>query len=206
MDGESAVRQLILRARGAGVGVGRWQEVELLAVARWLGRVGEATGISGYETPEEAVRRAMLPAVAYFEFDQAPLSGEMADLGAGNGALGATIAILAPDLQVDLVDRAERAYTACELLVARLELSTLRAVRRNVGEGSGGSYDAVVFRALASGAVALGLAAGMTRAGGFVGAYHRRGDREFDGDRHGLDRVRTVATGLPGLVVTGYRI
>lgn len=206
MCGESQVHELVVRAQRTGVQVGGPREAQLLTAARWLARVGEVSGVSSYETPAEAVRRAMLPAVAYFEFEEAPRQGQMADLGAGNGALGATMAILAPNLHVDLVDRAERAYTACELLVARLDLPNLEAVRRNVGGDAAGSYDTVVFRAVASGDVALDLAAGMTRAGGFVGAYHRSGDREFDGGRHGLRRLRTVPTGVPGLVVTGYRI
>ncbi|MEA3402115.1 MAG: RsmG family class I SAM-dependent methyltransferase [Armatimonadota bacterium] len=175
--------------------------------AAWLARVAEASGLSAYESPKEAWQRGMAPALAYFSLSEAPRNGTLVDLGAGSGALGATIAILERNLRVDLVDRAEKAYTACELLVARLELRNLRARRLDAAEARGEGYNAAVFRAVAAGEQALALATRMVRPTGFIGAYHRRGDRAFtdDVELQGLTVLRTVGTTVPGLALTGYR-
>lgn len=179
---------------------------ELLgAAALWLARTGVASGLSQYRDPAAALLKGMAPAAAYFSLSEAPVAGRLADLGAGNGAIGATIAILAPDLQIDLADRAQRAYTACELLGARLGLRNLRAVRIDARTADPHMYDAIVFRALARGPEAISLAARLVRPGGFIGAYHRSGDRLFTCPGAEVDVLGTVETLTQGLSLTGYR-
>ncbi|MGC9316600.1 MAG: RsmG family class I SAM-dependent methyltransferase [Armatimonadota bacterium] len=203
------VKQSVIERQvaGAGLQVTREQLASLQLAAEWLARLARASGLSGYDSAQEAWERGMTPALAYFNFPEAPRSGALADLGAGSGALGATIAILEGNLQVDLVDRAQKAYTACELLVARLRRSNLRARWQDAGDAAARRYDAVVFRALGPGERALSLAVRVVRANGFIGAYHRAGDRGFtaDADHHGLMVVSTVETPVPGLHLTGYR-
>ena len=174
--------------------------------ARSLAKVAVASGMSGYETPQQALERGMAPALAYFGFAQAPRSGRLADLGAGTGALGVTIAVVAPELRVDLIDRAERAFTACELLVARMQLRNLRARLLDTERGgkSEPGYDAVVFRALAPGATALEMAGHLLLPGGFLAAWHRECDPHFAQPPAQFKALGSVQSGLEGLVATGY--
>jgi len=201
-----------LRKSLAAAGVPASEEAleRLWAAAQWLGELAGASGISAYERPDDALERGLGPAIAYFSLPEAPRRGLLGDLGAGNGALGAGIAILEPNLQVRLLDRAQRAYTACELLAARLRLPNLEAVLLDAGEvGRGGhmrAYDAIVFRALAGGAEALNLAERLLAPGGFIGAYHRDGDVAFqEPPIQGIEAVSTAETVVPGLVLSGFR-
>jgi len=206
--------QLIDRLEGvaARVGLALDQPVleRLWCAALLLAQIARGSGISGYERAEEALMRGLAPALAWGEFEESPKEGEVADLGAGNGALGAGIAIMWPELQVTLLDRSERAYTACELLVARLDLPNLQARRFEAGRGGAQShqYDGVLFRALAPGGEALALAASLTRSCGFIGAYHRIGDSSYGAaaaGAAGLEGLGTCSTIVSGLVLSGLR-
>ncbi len=210
---EQEVLERVLRSVAAsGMEAGPETAERLQSAADWLAGLAAASGISGYDSPAEALERGLMPSLAYFGFAEAPRSGRVADLGAGSGALGAGIAILEGNLRVALVDRSKRSLTACELLAARLKLPNLVVVEMDLGLDAGGRavYDAVVFRALAPGSDALILARGVVRVGGFIGAYHREGDAAFAeaGESWAeieLERLRTVGSGVPGLVVTGFQ-
>lgn len=210
---EDLLAETLKPARSRGLDAGQLAEERLLAAANWLASLAGASGISGYDSPGEALKRGLLPAMAYFAFEEAPRSGRAAELGAGAGALGAALAILCGDLEVELVDRSKRALTACELLAARLKLPNLSVVEMDIGLDAMELpvYDAVVFRALAPGGDALGLARGVVRVGGFIAAYHREGDTAFgemgeSGAQTGLMRLRAVASGITGLQVTGFTV
>jgi len=206
-------RRMLERAAEAGLDGGAAADQRLMMAAEWLAKLAAVSGISGYDSPVEALKRGLMPALAYFAFAEAPRSGQAAELGAGAGALGAGIAILEGHLEVALVDRAKRSLTACELLAARLKLPNLAVVEMDLGLDGGARcvYDAVVFRALAPGGDALALARGVVRVGGFIAAYHREGDPAFaeageNWAERGLERLRTVASGVAGLVVTGFQV
>jgi 16S rRNA G527 N7-methylase RsmG len=177
---------------------------QLMRGAEWLAQASSASGLSQYATAEQALLRAMGPALAYFAHLEACETGRLIDIGCGNGALGATIAFFAPNLSVDLVDRAKRAYTIAEVLVARLGLvnadvhhaSALELRRR---------WDVAVFRALAPADEALPLAASLIVPGGHVCAYHRRGDTGFDRPTVDLEVLGTYETLVPNLSLTYYR-
>lgn len=206
-DWQRALSDLRARADELSLALTGQQLERLEGAAQSLAKVAVASGMSSYETPQEALSRGMTPALAYFAFGEAPRSGRLADLGAGIGAPGATIAILAPEIAVDLIDRAERAFTACELLVAKLQIGNLEA-RLLDTERDGEiapAYDAVVFRALAPGARALALAAQLVVAEGFVAAWHREGDPYFADPPTAFRLLGSVQSGVEGLVVSGYR-
>lgn len=148
----------------------------------------------------------MAPALAYFALDESPRSGRLADLGAGNGALGCTLALLEPKLHVSLIDRAQRSYTVCELLIARMGLKNADCMMLSVDRGTQALYDAVVFRALARAQQALELASSILRPGGFIGAWHSGSDSSYLDPPESLRVIATVDTVVPELVLTGYRI
>lgn len=199
------VDQFVREAETVGVSPDRSQCERLAAAAHLLAGTARSRGISQYDDPQTALIRAMAPALAFFALDERPHSGRIADLGAGNGALGATIALLDPTLHVTLIDRARRSYTACELLIARMRLKNADCLLLDVDTGLEERYDGVVFRALACSARALTLAQSLTVPGGFVGAWHSRDDSGYLSPPHELRLLRTVDTVLPELVLTGYR-
>jgi len=202
----STMAMFLDAADGVGLSPTEAQRELLVSAATWLASLGRSSAISGYDTPDEALARAMSPALAYFALAEAPRAAHLADLGAGNGAIGATIAILERNLLVDLVDRARRAYTACEILAARLRLANLRARHLDARDDAAPVYDVVVFRALAPGPLALASARRLVAPGGFIAAYHRLGDPSF-GELGGSGlTVGTERTTVPGLVVTGYQV
>ncbi|MGD9494693.1 MAG: RsmG family class I SAM-dependent methyltransferase [Armatimonadota bacterium] len=193
-------------AQDVGIELDSEQLRLLRLTANWLASLAQASGVSAYNTAQEVLDRAMAPALAYFAIPETPRQGAMADVGAGNGALGATMAILEPRLAVDLVDRARRAYTACELLEARLRLPNLTAVHLDVRDVTAPTYVAAVLRAVARGPAALALAQPMLVPGGVLAAYHRSDDAWFC-DSFGLFQlVRTVPTTVEGLVLSAYRL
>ncbi len=204
---EPALQRFEQAAMSAGMAISDHERELLCHAADWLASLSRASGISGYETASLVLLRSMAPALAYFGADEAPRSGRIADIGAGNGAIGATIAILEQNLLVDLVDRAQRAYTACEILAARLGLPNLRAVRADVRGLAAAEYDAAVFRALATGERALPLVRRIVRPGGFIGAFHRAEDSAFQPDGgSGVATAGSWTTLVEELVLTGYRV
>ena len=171
--------------------------------ARWLAQASKASGLSQYTRPEDALLRAMGPALAYFRA-ATPRVGRVVDVGCGNGAIGATIAFFAPYLEVYLVDRAKRAYTTSELLVAKLGLTNAHPVHGTAGTLTV-AYDAAVFRALAPAKDALPLAASVIRPGGCICAFHRRGDVGFEQPEPPYEALETHETLVPELLMTCYR-
>mgnify|MGYP000915913619 CR=1 FL=1 len=191
-------------ASSVGLRLSDSQRESLKVGAAWLATAARASGLSQYRDPGSALLRAMGPALSYFAFDTMPRTGIVADLGSGSGAVGATIALLAPELQIHLVDRAKRAYTAAELLVSRMRLVNATPVNADIGQLQQ-LYDGVVFRALAPGPEALAAAARILRPHGYLGAFHRVGDSSFQSPVEPLRVVGTSATTLPELSITCYR-
>jgi 16S rRNA G527 N7-methylase RsmG len=201
---EAELERFQEQAVDVGLELSACQLERLRRAARWLSKVAAASGVSQYDTPGEALLRGMSPALAYFATYAPVVRGRLGDLGAGNGALGGTIAVCAPDLHADLVDRAERSYTTSELLVAKLDLANARALHQDI-EGLDRVYDVAVFRALAPAPMALPLARGVVVPGGRICAFHQTDDDEFlrpAGDLIVEDSRRTM---VAGLVMTCYR-
>ncbi len=201
---DPALERLLDYAVAVGLQPTAQHRVRLAAGAEWLARASAASGLSQYRDPGEALIHAMGPALTYFSSENTPRTGLLADVGAGNGAIGATIALFAPEMQIHLVDRARRAYTASELLVARLGVGNATAVLADLTQLDR-QYDAVVFRALAPAINALPLAEGLVVSGGLIGAYHRRGDEGFERPSGDLTVLGTMPTLVPALVLTCYR-
>lgn len=205
MDKDAALAHFLEAAVQHGIDIDVVKSERLTRAAVWLARLSRSSGISGYDSPATALLRGIGPALAYFALDT-PRANVLADIGAGNGALGAGIAILEENLSVHLVDRAQRAYTACEILAARLALPNLKALRLDVNDAAPDTYDAAVLRALAPARSALSAAVRLVRPGGCVVAYHRSGDTAFLMPQHELTILGTAATLVPGLVATAYRV
>ena len=201
---DQALAEFISSAASAGLRLSPEDGQRLAAGAQWLARASTASGLSQYRDPADALLRGMGPALAWFRCSRLPREGLLADIGAGNGAIGATIGFFAPEMQIHLVDRARRAYTTSELLVARLGLRNVTPVLSDLAELPH-SYDAVVFRALARAGEALPCALSVAGAEAVIGAFHRRGDADFLRPALDLTVIETVPTIVPELVLTCYR-
>lgn len=201
---EEAMRQFAAHAADAQLALTPDHERRLMRGAEWLAAASGASGLSQYRDPSDALLRAMGPALAYFHCPHAPVAGCLADIGAGSGAIGATIGLFAPEMQIDLVDRARRAYTTAEMLAARMGLSNVTPRLCDIGQLSR-QYDVVLFRALAQAEDAMALAASVAAPGGLVGAYRRRSDERYLRPAGALHVLGTHDTPVPELVLTCYR-
>lgn len=197
-------KRFLSRAKKAGLSLSADDMGRLLEAARWLSTAARASGLSQYGDVEQALIRAMGPALSYFELRCAPRAGDIADFGCGSGAIGATIALLEPNLTVHLVDRAKRAYTTSEVLVARLRVSNAHVVMSDLKNLSR-TYGAVVFRALAPAPEAIDLALPHLACGGVICAFHQGGDPGFEQPPDCVRIVQQIDTIVPKLVLTCYR-
>jgi len=71
---------------------------------------------------------------------------EIVDVGSGVGLPGIPIAIVAPDIEVTLLDRSQRRTSLAQRVARILDLDNVVVVQGEVG-GSKASYDAALFRA-----------------------------------------------------------
>jgi 16S rRNA G527 N7-methylase RsmG len=109
-----------------------------------------------------------VPAVAALRWLDVELPLNVVEIGAGNAALGLTLAALAPQWRVTLVDRRERAVAFMEIAALQMGLHNvvpLRADAREPGSGAG-RVDAALFRAVGTPAEDLDMAAAWLKPGG----------------------------------------
>jgi len=119
--------------------------------------------------PREGVRlwdRHVLNSVALSGL--LPLGSAVADVGSGAGLPGVPLAILRPDLTVDLIEPLLRRFTFLTEAVDELELGGRVRVVRARAEDHRQSYDAVVARAVAPLDRLLGWCAPLRAAGGVI--------------------------------------
>ncbi len=203
---KEAMAQFVSAAEHVGVSLSTEDISSLRSGARWLAREAMASGLSQYDDPAEALIRGMGPALALFAFREVweEEIADACDLGAGNGAIGAILALISGTWQILLVDRAKRAYTACEMLIARMGLDNASAVRADI-EALDECCDLAVCRALAEADEALELARSAVRAGGLIGAWHSEANTQYTEPRQCVTVIGTVETVVPDLVLTLYR-
>ena len=183
------------------------QAQRLDELAHWLAERAFPLGFTNYPSAESLLEHHVAPVLALFCLLPLPPSGRALDLGAGSGALGLTLSILAPDLKVLLADRRRRSAQFIGLTVARLGIHNAEAMQVDA-EGLAKTYpeafDLVCFRALAPAPDVFGLVKPLPRAGGSVVAWHQSSDDAFLHPPPGWERVATLATSLPGLSVSQF--
>ncbi|MGD9519012.1 MAG: RsmG family class I SAM-dependent methyltransferase [Armatimonadota bacterium] len=164
----ASVLPLVHEALGAVMPTGRlnsWDVCErLAALATELSTSGHTLGLTGYSTPETVLSRLMAPSLVLLSWLSPVQSLRVVEVGSGSGALGLTLAVLAPRWHITLLDRRSRATTFAEILALRLRLSNVAAV---TGDASHPPPDlqpghAALFRAVGSLAADLQLAQRVT--------------------------------------------
>ncbi len=199
----------IIRGEAWGLSLTAAQATQLASLAAWLADRAFPLGLTNYRTAADLATHFLLPTFAFSRLAGSAPPRPVLDLGAGSGALGLTLAILYPDTPLVLADRRQRAATFMNLTRARLGLDNVevRQVSAEVlAKSSGSGFAAICFRALAPAGLALPLVEPLLASCGWVAAWHQADDEAFLSPPPGWSCRSTVATDLPGLVVSRIEI
>jgi len=133
-----------------GVSVEPRQVEACAALAEWLAPAAAKLGLTQFDTAEALAENLIGPGLYLL-----PHIGEascwLGEVGAGSGALGLSIALLRPDVRVDVLDRRQRAWRFIGLTNKRFRIGNCRSMcvdMREVPEGEP-KYDLIVARAVA---------------------------------------------------------
>jgi 16S rRNA G527 N7-methylase RsmG len=181
---------------------------EALAIAEfaaWAGPAAARIGLTQYPDALAFLNGLIMPTLAILSPEVAPhLSSPVLDLGTGSGAVGITVALVRPDLEVTLADRRSRVVQFVDLCRARLALPNCCAARTDLSDTnslSGRRFGSVLVRAFGPVEPALGTASGWLAPGGVVACWQRP---PVTTSVHGLRLETTVATSVAELQLTVY--
>jgi 16S rRNA G527 N7-methylase RsmG len=136
-----------------------------LSMGLWA---SERVGLTSYHSLQEVVGGLVLPSVAAFRWLEPDKPLDIVEIGAGAGALGLTLALVAPSWRVTLVDRREKAVAFMEIIATRLKLANAYPVAGDMRKRGPDAelYDAALFRAVGSPEEDLEIALGWVKPGG----------------------------------------
>ncbi|WP_136247222.1 16S rRNA (guanine(527)-N(7))-methyltransferase RsmG [Halomonas borealis] len=122
---------------------------QLLALVGLLHKWNRAYNLTAVRDPEEMVARHVLDSAAVLPFVKGP---SLLDVGAGPGLPGLVLAILAPELEVTLLDSNGKKVRFQRQAVMELGLERVSPVQARVEafEAPPGGFDQVISRAFAS--------------------------------------------------------
>jgi 16S rRNA G527 N7-methylase RsmG len=177
----------------------------LQALAQAIAPAAARLGLTNYATADEYLHHAMLPAFALLVALPDGPSGEWAEIGAGSGGLGITLAAAAPTATVHLIDRRERVAAFLDLIIARADLPNVRAIQADLPLRSEPErvYDGIVFRAFPPAARGLRIAARHARS--WVAAWHSPDVAAYDDPPPSLSLVARAPTASEGLLMSLFR-
>ena len=139
---------------------------KLAAFAALLARWAPRTNLTGHREPEEILRRLVLDAAALWK--ALPGAASMVDLGSGAGVPGLPIAILAPDVQVLLVEARLRRHHFQRAARRELGLENVSLRRGRIESLEPEPADLVVAQAVAAPQRVLPWMLPWARAGGWL--------------------------------------
>lgn len=191
-----------------GIEIGAATGERLTALATWIAERGLPLGLTNYPSSERVAEHHLAPILAVARLPGFPPGGRVLDLGAGGGALGLTLAVLYPSLNVLLADRRRRSATFINLAIARIGIHNAQARQVEAGllaKTCPGQFEMVGVRALAHAPEVLRLCAPLLSASGWVAAWHQSEDAAFLNPPSGWERTATRETALAGLSVSQLR-
>jgi len=194
-------------AAGRGWPLSPSQQQHIARLSRWLAERAPALSISKYSDPATVLSRAMAPALALSDLIDPDNIKQVADLGAGSGALGLTLAILQLDWRVDLVERRAKIATFLQLTAQHVGIDNAKVLTmdaESIPDACAAYYDLVCFRALASPGIAFRLAYPLVNPTGYIAAWHQPDDQGFRQPHLPFRQVATAKTSVPDLVVSLY--
>lgn len=142
----------------------------LAAHVRELLRWNRSINLTAIEAPEAVGELHLLDSLAIVPL--VPEGARVVDVGTGAGFPGLPLAIVRPDVEVDLVDRTEKKVIFLRTVIARLGVANARARHVRLGgrpkqEGLQ-PYDLAVSRAFAAAPAWIELARNYVRPGGRI--------------------------------------
>jgi len=120
------------------------------ALADWLAPAAAKLGLTQFDTAAALAANLIGPGL-YLLPHIGQASRSLAEIGPGSGALGLSIAMLRPDLGVDLLDRRKRVCDFLDLAARRFRIANCRTICVDMREvpADGPKYDLIVARAVA---------------------------------------------------------
>lgn len=171
---ETYVQDAIVEA-AAAVGVAmppltEAQAAALLQLALHVASGGKRLGLTNYSSPRVVLERLIAPAVGASAWLERTAPLRVADIGAGTGAVGMTLAVLCPQWRLTMVDRRQKACRFIEILALRLGLETVEVLQADACKPRPPDlrFDGALFRAVASPRDDLALAAGWVKPSGIA--------------------------------------
>jgi len=156
---------------------------------KWNARIN----LTAIREPDEIVQRHFgesLFAAKYLLYQHAPQTA--IDLGSGAGFPGVPFAMLAPEVQVTLIESQQKKATFLKELIRALELKNVK-VFSDRAESYPGAADLVMLRAVEKFEQALPMAVRLTNAGGrivlMIGSGQVESARRVGTDVHWSDAV-----------------
>ena len=171
----------------------------------WIAPSAHRLGLTKYSDPSQLATQLVLPPLQLLSTHLLPLiQSPVLDFGAGCGAVGLSLAVLAPELQFVLADRRSRVIQFVDVAIQRHGLKCAEALQVDLSDPSAAyerSFGTVLVRAYGPPSEALSQAERWLRPGGHVAFWHQPPPSSAP---DGLIRTRSEPTNLPDLVLTAY--
>jgi 16S rRNA G527 N7-methylase RsmG len=206
-DDGSAITLLTRQADTLGLDLPpeRWQA--LATALEWLGPASLQIGLTNYPDTPTFVEQLVMPLLPLLTGPaQAHLHSPALDFGAGSSAVGLSLAILRPDVEVILADRRARVVQFADLCIARLRLANCASLKIDLGNPPNqwrGRCGTVLIRAFGPTAGAIVHAQRLVRPAGSVALWHQP---PSPAPPDPLRQVLTLETGIPSLAITIYEL
>lgn len=179
----------------------------LAAALEWLGPASLQIGLTNYPDTPSFVEQLVMPLLPVLAPSaETYLHSPALDFGAGSSAVGLSLAILRPDLEVILADRRARVVQFADLAIARLRLSNCSSLRIDLGNPPAqwrGSCGTVLIRAFGPTSEALEHAQRLVRPGGTVALWHQP---PSPAPPDPLRQVLSLETDIASLAITIYEL
>lgn len=171
----------------------------------WLFPLAHQMGLTNYPEVTEFTSNLVAPLFPLLHPDlQDYLLSPALDFGAGSGAVGLSLAILRPDIDVVLADRRARVVQFLDLASRRLHLSNCSTLQADLAAPPAPWREAcgtVLIRAFGPTDTALLHAAQLVRPGGSIALWHRPPSPAPPAD---LRQAHTLMTSVLALSLTIY--
>jgi len=172
-------------------------------LADWLAPAAAKLGLTQFDTGADLAANLIGPAL-YLLPHIGDESRSLAEIGPGSGALGLSIAMLRPDLGVDLLDRRKRVCDFLDITARRFRIANCRIVCVDMRDvpADGPKYDLIVARAVAPAEQLFGYLSDVLSANGRIAVLQTESQSAADRE---LCHLAHEATNLPELWLDIYR-
>jgi len=173
--------------------------------AEWAAPGAAKLGLTRYANPVDFAERLVGPTLALGRPElRSFMVSPVLDFGAGSGAVGITVALAWPEVQVVIADRRRRAVRFAEVACARFGLTNCQARLMDLSAPAADTEprsNLILLRAFGPTDAALRLALPWLAEAGAIALWHRPPSPIS----RGLELVGTSPTGISDLQLSVYR-